>query len=66
VTGLLLAVVTAFLSVLMVYQAASGDASGIDAVMRVVGGVLLLGLAAVVGVLSVAPAMVRDWFRRKR
>jgi hypothetical protein len=65
-TGLMLAVVTAVLATLMVYQAATGDASGLDAVLRVGAGVLLVILAVVVGVLSAVPAMVRDWFQRRR
>lgn len=65
-TGLILAVVTAFLAVLMVYQSVTGDSSGIDGAARIVGGVALVVLAVVVGVLSIAPAMVRDWFQRRR
>ncbi len=65
-TGLILAVVTAMLAIGMVYQAASGDAGGIDQIGRMVAGVLLVVLAVVVGVLSVAPAMVRDYFQRRR
>lgn len=65
-TGFILAVVTAFLAVVMVYEAASGSSSGIDAALRMAAGGALVALAVVVGVLSVAPAMVRDWFRRKR
>ena len=66
VTGLMLAVVTAFFAALMIFQSVTGDASGIDGAARIVGGVLLVALAIVVGVLSVAPAMVRDWFARRR
>lgn len=65
-TGLMLAVVTLFLAVLMIYQSISGDASGIDVAARIAGGIALVALAIVVGVLSVAPAMVRDWFQRRR
>lgn len=65
-TGLMLAVVTLFLAVLMIYQSISGDASGIDSAARIAGGIALVALAIVVGVLSVAPAMVRDWFQRRR
>lgn len=66
VTGLMLAVVTAVLAIGMVYQAASGAAGGIDQIGRMVAGALLVALAIVVGVLSVAPAMVRDFFQRRR
>lgn len=66
VTGLMLAVVTAFFAFLMIFQSVTGDATGIDGAARIVGGVALVLLAVVVGVLSVAPAMVRDWFARRR
>lgn len=65
-TGFMLAVVTAFLAVVMVYQAASGGASGIDAALRIAAGGALVALAVVVGLLSIAPGQVRDWFRRRR
>ncbi len=65
-TGLMIAVVTAFLSVLMVYQALTGEAAGIDGVARITGGIALFVLAMVVGILSVAPGAVRDWFARRR
>lgn len=66
VTGFMLAVVTAFLAVVMVYQAASGGSSGIDAALRIAAGGALVALAVVVGLLSLAPGQVRDWFRRRR
>ena len=66
VTGLMIAVLTAFLASLMVYQSVTGDASGIDGVARIAGGIALIVLAIVVGVLSIAPGMVRDWFARRR
>ena len=66
VTGLMIVVLTAFLAVLMVYQSLTGDASGIDVVARIIGGSLLIVLAIVVGVLSLVPGMVRDWFARRR
>ena len=66
VTGLMLAVVTAFFAALMIFQSVTGDASGIDGAARIVGGIALVALAIVVGVLSVAPAQVRDWFARRR
>lgn len=66
VTGLMIAVLTAFLAILMVYEAATGDLSGIDAVVRIVAGVTLVALAIVVGLLSLAPGQVRDRLRRRR
>ena len=66
VTGLLIAVVTAALATLMVYQSLTGDATGIDGVARIAGGIALIVLAIVVGVLSIVPGMVRDWFARRR
>ena len=65
-TGLLIAVVTLFVSILMIYQSVTGDASGIDGAARIVGGTFMVLLAIVVGTLSVAPAMVRDLFARRR
>ena len=66
VTGLMIAVLTAFLAILMMYEAATGDLSGIDAVLRIVAGVMLVALAVVVGLLSLAPGQVRNWLRRRR
>lgn len=66
ITGLMIAVLTAFLAVLMVYQSVTGAASGIDGAARIAGGGALIVLALAVGVLSVAPGMVRDWFARRR
>ena len=65
-TGLLIAVVTLFVSILMIYQSVTGDASGIDGAARIVGGTFMVLLAIVVGTLSVAPGMVRDRFARRR
>lgn len=66
VTGLMIAVITAFLAVLMVYQALTGDAARIDVTLRIAAAVALVVLAVIVGVLSVAPGAVRDWVRRRR
>ena len=66
VTGLMIAVLTAFLAILMMYEAATGDLSGVDAVLRIVAGVTLVALAVVVGLLSLAPGQVRNWLRRRR
>ncbi len=65
-TGLLIAVVTLFVSILMIYQSVTGDASGIDGAARIVGGTFMVLLAIVVGALSIAPGMVRDLFARRR
>jgi hypothetical protein len=65
-TGFLIAAVTLFVSILMIFQTVSGDASGIDGAARLIGGAFMVLLAIVVGTLSVAPAMVRDWFQRRR
>jgi hypothetical protein len=66
VTGLMIAVITAFFATLMVYQSLTGDSSGVDGAARIVGGIVMVALAIVVGILSVAPAMVRDLFARRR
>lgn len=61
-TGLMIAVITAFLAVLMIVDAA-GKSSGADAIARMVGGALLVLLALVVGALSVFPAQIRRRIR---
>ena len=66
VTGLMIAVLTAFLAILMTYEGATGDSSGIDSVLRIVAGVTLVALALVVGLLSLAPGQVRNWLGRRR
>jgi hypothetical protein len=65
-TGLLIAVVTLGASFLMLYQTVTGDAGGIDGAARLIAGTFMIILAIVVGILSVAPAMVRDLFARRR
>lgn len=55
-TGLMIAVGTAFLAVLMIKE---NFGSGPESFVRVAAGALLVGLAAVVGVLSVFPEQVR-------
>ncbi len=65
-TGLMIALVTLFISILMIYQSVSGEATGIDGAARIVGGIAMGALAIVVGALSVAPGMVRDLFARRR
>lgn len=61
-TGLMIAVVTAFLAVLMVKE---NFGSGTESLVRVAAGALLVALAAVVGVLSVFPERVRRIVRRE-
>ena len=61
-TGLMIAVITAFLAVLMISDAATGG-GGIDATVRIAAGVSLVLLAAVVGALSVFPAQIRRRIR---
>jgi len=64
-TGFLIALVTAFVASVMLFNAVS-DASGGEAVARVVGGALLILLAAAVAVACLWPAAVRDYFARRR
>jgi hypothetical protein len=52
--------VTAFLAVLMM----RGAGSGADGIVRIVVAVGLVGLAAVVAALVIAPAQIRRWLRR--
>ena len=61
-TGLMIAVVTAFLAVLMIKENFGG---GAESMVRVAAGALLVALAAVVGVLSVFPEQVRRIVRRE-
>jgi hypothetical protein len=60
---LLIAVITAFLAVLMIADGAGGGGEGI---VRIIAGVLLVALALVVGVLSLFPAQIARWARRPR
>jgi hypothetical protein len=64
-TGALLALVTAFLALVMVWNGVSQDSLA-DGVSRIVVGLLLVLLAVVVGVLSVAPEFVRGIIQRRR
>ncbi len=64
-TGLMIAVVTAFLAILMIRDAATGGSAGIDAIVRIAAGVSLVVLAIVVGALSVFPAQIRRLIRGK-
>lgn len=62
-TGLMIAVITAFLAVLMISDAATGGSASMDAIVRIVAGVSLVLLAAVVAALSVFPAQIRRRIR---
>ena len=64
-TGLMIAVITAFLAILMISDAATGGCAGIDAIVRIAAGVSLVVLAIVVGALSVFPAQIRRRIRGK-
>jgi hypothetical protein len=63
-TGFVIALITGLLAVVMIYNAFSGGAGGLDLVMRVVAGVLLILLALAVGVLVVSPDTMRRILRR--
>ncbi len=64
-TGLMIAVVTAFLAILMIRDAATGGSAGIDAIVRIAAGVSLVVLAVVVGALSAFPVQIRRRIRGK-
>jgi hypothetical protein len=59
----MIAVITAFLAILMISDAATGGSGGADAVVRIAAGVLLVALAVVVGALSVFPEQIRRRIR---
>ncbi len=61
-TGLMIAVVTAFLAMLMIKE---NFGSGAESLVRVGAAALLVALAVVVGVLSVFPEQVRRIVRRE-
>lgn len=65
-TGFMIAIITAFIAALMIYNAATGDSSGRDAVVRVLIGAGLIVLSAFVALLVLAPAAVRNFLRRNR
>lgn len=64
-SGAMLAVLTAALSFLLIYNALL-SATGIDAIVRIAGGLAMLLLAIVVGLLSLAPQVVQSWVSRRR
>ena len=61
-TGLMIAAITAFLAVLMISDAIA-KGGGVDATVRIVAGVSLVLLAAVVAALSAFPAQIRRRIR---
>jgi hypothetical protein len=63
-SGVMLAFVTAIIGVWLISQALTGDREGPEVIGRLVAGVLMLALAAVVGVLSLAPDVARKMLRR--
>ncbi len=63
-TGFMIALVTAFLAVVMIKDALT-HASGASAAIQVVGGLLLVLLALAVGALVLVPGRVRALFRRR-
>jgi len=65
-SGFALALVTGLLAVVMIYNGVTGDAGGLDLVMRIVAGALLILLATVVAVLVVSPDTVRRVLWRRR
>lgn len=66
-TGFLVAIFTAALAVLMIYNAiTSGDSSAPDAALRIFVGTLLVLLALFVGALVLFPARIRDFLSRRR
>jgi hypothetical protein len=64
-TGLMIAVITAFLSILLITDAVSNGATSVDGVTRIVAGALMVLIALVVGVLSVFPAQIARTVRRR-
>jgi len=63
-SGFVMALVTGLLAVVMIYNGFSGGASGLDLVMRVAAGGLLILLAVAVGMLVLSPDTVRRIVRR--
>jgi hypothetical protein len=57
--------VTGLIGIVMIADATGGGLNSVDDWARVVGGALMLGLAVVVGMLSVFPAQIASWVRRR-
>jgi hypothetical protein len=64
-TGLMIAVITAILSILLIAEAAGSGATSVDGVTRIVAGGLMVLIALVVGVLSVFPAQIARLVRAR-
>ncbi len=64
-SGSAIALVTGLIGIVMIADATGGGLNSVDDWARVVGGALMLGLAVVVGMLSVFPAQIASWVRRR-
>ncbi len=65
-SGLLIAVITAFFAVLVLRDGLTGDHTTIDATLRIFAGVSLIALSLAVGVLVLAPEVVRRLLAGRR
>lgn len=65
-SGLLIAVITAFFAILILRDGLTGDYAAIDATLRIVAGVSLIALSLAVGVLVLAPEVVRRLLAGRR
>jgi hypothetical protein len=63
-TGFMIAIITALIAAVMIYNAATGDSSGGEATARILIGAGLLLLSTFVGLLVLAPSIVVSWVRR--
>jgi hypothetical protein len=61
----MIAVITAFLSILLIAEAFSDGAGSVDGLTRIVAGALMVLIALVVGVLSLFPAQIARLARRR-
>jgi uncharacterized protein YjeT (DUF2065 family) len=62
-TGFAIAVITAFLAIMLIADAFAADRSAIDTALRFAAGVFLVLLGLAVGVLSLFPAQIRRRIR---
>lgn len=65
ISGFAIAVITAFIAIVVIRDAAT-NGSGLDSVVKIVTGASLIVLAIVVGALVLFPAQLRDYFARRR
>lgn len=63
-TGFIIAVVTAFLAILLIRDAFVGDRATPDVVARIVAGAFLVAMAAFIGALLLFPSWFRERWRR--